>query len=831
MVLHQLKPVALDNLCSSEQLQLFDSIDALRSQGINHYISLPQIIVCGDQSSGKSSVLEALSGVPFPVSSSLCTRFPTELVLRKTAAPSAKVSIIPHLSHGESDNASLADFNESLESFEDLPALIEKAKARMGIMTSGKAFSRDLLHVEISGPDRPHLTIVDLPGLIHSENRHQSSSEVDLIREMVQSYMKQRRSIILAVVSAKNDYANQVVLKLARECDPKGFRTLGVITKPDKLVSGSLSEKEYISLAKNEDIEFRLGWHVLRNADSEAEDWTLAQRDEKEADFFSTGAWTSLSSSALGVEALRGRLSNVLFHQIVSELPNLIEEITAKSSVCQQQLNKLGQPRTTVEQQKHYLFQISQSFQGLVKSAVDGTYNDPFFGDAMSVSGYQKRLRAVVQNLNHEFAKELDQHGQRHKIGPGEGVDAAAEGDSLTREEFIEKIIKLMERSRGRELPGLFHPMIVSDLFKEQSSPWEKIARAHVNKVWNSARDFLKLLIAHAADPSTVNIMMEIVVEPKLDAFLASLKEKTTGLLKQHQDGHPITYNQALVKKIEEIQTQRQKLLVKKIVEKKFGETWPGVEEPISREEFYESLMKLITIDMPHYTASLALDYVEAYYEVALRRFLDDVSVEVIETILVSKLGHILEPLTIAMMSDSQVTRIAGETSESRAIREKLQEKLRVLTSGLETCKKHLGFQLPGVNTDDYEYDCESSLETLDGHSTEPVEEAVADLPLSDEEYWSRNHVPNAIYSPDAELEALVHSHHSDEPEEVVPISDERHWFPNHVLSDTYTTKVEVEESPQPVPDDEQEEAARKAWRKALRRKKKAPVLNDEIVE
>lgn len=71
----------LNGPCSQEKLHLLNAVDALRCQGISHYISLPQIIICGDQSSGKSSVLEAISGVPFPVESNVCTRFPTELVL------------------------------------------------------------------------------------------------------------------------------------------------------------------------------------------------------------------------------------------------------------------------------------------------------------------------------------------------------------------------------------------------------------------------------------------------------------------------------------------------------------------------------------------------------------------------------------------------------------------------------------------------------------------------------------------------------------------------------------------------------------------------------
>lgn len=73
MVLKPFQIDALNGLCSEDQLDLLDSVDCLRSQGISHYVLLLQIIVCGDQSSGKSSVLEAISGVSFPVKSNLST--------------------------------------------------------------------------------------------------------------------------------------------------------------------------------------------------------------------------------------------------------------------------------------------------------------------------------------------------------------------------------------------------------------------------------------------------------------------------------------------------------------------------------------------------------------------------------------------------------------------------------------------------------------------------------------------------------------------------------------------------------------------------------------
>jgi hypothetical protein len=229
--------------------------------------------------------------------------------------------------------------------------------------------------------------------------------------------MSEPRSVILAVVSAKNDFANQIVLRLARAADPSGIRTLGVISKPDVLVPGSESEASFVSLAKNQEVEFRLGWHVLRNMDSEKGQSSLFDRNIQECNFFSQGIWEELPRSLVGVDALRTRLSSLLLGQIASELPSLIDEINIKANSCRMQLQKLGDPRATVDEQRLYLLHISQAFQSLVKAAVDGTYNEPFFEDAKTNAGCQKRIRAVIQNLNEEFTNKISLRGHlRHVL-------------------------------------------------------------------------------------------------------------------------------------------------------------------------------------------------------------------------------------------------------------------------------------------------------------------------------------------------------------------------------------------------------------------------------
>jgi hypothetical protein len=168
------------------------------------------------------------------------------------------VLIVPHYSRSESEQISLSSFYEKLDGFNRLSTLIKNVKAAIAILIHGKAFSKDLLRVKVSGPNRPHLTIIDLPGLIHSETKQQSASNVELVQDVVQAYIKEPRSIILAVVSAKNNYANQIVLKLARAANKSSNQTLGVITKPDTLISGSESKAMYVSLTRNQDVEFRL---------------------------------------------------------------------------------------------------------------------------------------------------------------------------------------------------------------------------------------------------------------------------------------------------------------------------------------------------------------------------------------------------------------------------------------------------------------------------------------------------------------------------------------------------------------------------------------------
>jgi GTPase SAR1 family protein len=606
-------------------VQLLDDIDKLRSHGISHLVALPQLVVCGDQSSGKSSVLEAISGIPFPTKDNLCTRFATEVVLRRTSDEQVSVTITPGPGREQNEAQKLQQFNMTLTDLNTFGEVLEEAKTAMGVVEGGSAFTDDVLRIDISGPDRPHLTIVDLPGLIHSHNKFQSTEDIDVVRSLVQRYMTSSRSIILAVVSAKNDYANQIVLKMAREADPHGLRTLGIITKPDTLSAGSDSEADFVGLAKNEDVSFDLGWHVLKNRDYDSRHSSSEHRDQSETAFLSQGVWSQLSRAAVGVANLRSRLSKVLLGQIKHELPDLIADIELRLSTCRTELRKLGHKRQTTSEQRSFLLHLAQSYQHLARAAIDGVYGDPFFGDPRSEDGYRRRVRASVQNLGLEFAETVRIRGHRYRIVPQHEVNAppeASEPIHMSRKEYLEHAKSLLTRSRGRELPGTFNPMLIADLFHEQCTPWRSIALQFVEAIWSAARDFLESVFNYLTQEQTAELIMREIVEPQLQHRLVNMCTRVDSILHQYSSGHPITYNHYFTETIQNVRTKRmeddltQKL--RNFLHLRDGEVLEELNfTKLKKSSLISALSTKNEVDMDRYACGEAVDCMLAFYKVS----------------------------------------------------------------------------------------------------------------------------------------------------------------------------------------------------------------------
>lgn len=622
----EVRPVELQSKAHEDLLNI---IDSLRSQGISHYIDLPQLIVCGDQSSGKSSVLEAVSGIRFPTKDNLCTRFATELILRRGSSTNASVTIVPNADRSESEKAKLQKFQHEISDLDKFENLVNSAKSAMGLDGDARAFSNDILRVEVSGPNQPHLTLVDLPGLFSAGNKTQSDTDAQVVKSLVLSYMKKSRSIILAVVSAKNDFANQIVTKYARDIDPQGLRTLGIITKPDTLPSGSDSERSFVELAENKDVHFRLGWHVLRNRDYESRDYTTEERDQMERDFFSQGIWTSLPCNHVGIFSLKPRLSTLLKEQILTELPSLIEDVTKGIKDCKDILTRLGESRATLSDQRLHLVRLSQGFSRLVKSAIDGFYVDEFFGSALQDVGKSKRLRAIIQNTCSDFSEAIRHKGHAKQIVDDSKEITTQTSDSfkIHRSDYIDEVLTLMRYSRGRELPGTYNPLLIGDLFYEQSKPWTELVEQHTSTVLNATRTALNAILDHISDETTGQGLLRYIINPKMDALQQDLEAKVDSILEPHKRGHPITYNHYFTDNIQKAKAQHRKDTLTEQLESFFGVDIKRGDTKVKDRSFdVKSLLDHLgqgtETDMDRYACSEAIDCMQAYYKVSERLYM-----------------------------------------------------------------------------------------------------------------------------------------------------------------------------------------------------------------
>jgi hypothetical protein len=551
----------------------------------------------------------------FPTKDSLCTRFATELVLRRDITPGIKISIIPGPDRSSDEIQKLSKFKVETKMDQlELEDVVEQAKDAMGLSDS-KAFSTDTLRVELYGPDQPHLTMVDLPGLFQVGNSKQSLEDASTVRKMVRGYMRRRRSIILAVVSAKSDFALQEVTQIARELDPNGTRTLGLITKPDTLDAGSDSEISYVKLAQNKDVVFRLGWHVLKNRSYDMRNANTAERDEAEEKFFATGVWATLDPGILGVKSLKPRLSNVLKDQILRQLPSLLVEVETGILDCQDRLDRLGAPRTTFEEQRRYLLHVSQEFSALMRAAVQGNYNERFFGNAKLDIEYHKRLRAVVQNTLISFGQEMAYEGQARMIVESPTKEQRLEDTVVSRADYVDEVIELMRRSRGCELRGTFNPLIIGELFTEQCQPWKSITEVAEKDILNAVYSTTQAILDHVAVGETADGIFRII-NAKIDVLKGDLHGKIVELLHPHYNGHPITYNHYLTDTVQSVQSERRRRSNEEAFKKVL--TFSSLDSPqsINPMKLLNALQERVDTDMERYAGESAVDYMQAYYKV-----------------------------------------------------------------------------------------------------------------------------------------------------------------------------------------------------------------------
>lgn len=609
---------ALEQLQSPAQIELLDAVDRLRLEGCGKgELDLPQLIVCGDQSSGKSSVLEAISRVQFPAADTFCTRFASELVLRRANVSDFTITLVPASDRSEAEKRHISAYTPpaDLTALEDFPKVVRLAGEHIDkVLQAGKrktAFYTDKLVAHIRGPHLPPLTLVDLPGLIHTSGESQTLQDISVVRKILNDYMSDTSSIILAVLAADNNKANQEVLQLAKNHDETGSRTLGVITKPDKVDSGSNNEDEWIRRLQNRTSPLRLGWHVLKNRSFEHRDVAPDQRDALETQFFETTNWAVVPKECRGVTSLRIRLSNILLRSVRECLPAISRGIEDGIRASRAILERLGQPKLTVAEQQKHLTEISFRLTELVKASVQARYNGDFYAEKDQATS--RKVRSRLQDTLDDFVALMGSQGHRFFIRDNLPYSSEAaiidlssmhnddSGTTLPREisrgNFVDSISMYIKQNRGCELPGLLSSEVVTFLFHLQSSPWEALAHDCVERCWLQVQDFFRQALDYVAPSHTAGAIMEHFAEEQLRNLRDNLSNKLKELLRPYRKDHLITLNKGHMSELCQSFSSKSG----RNEGKNKDSTWP--EDDIGTEKV---------------AASQALSYMRAYYHVSV---------------------------------------------------------------------------------------------------------------------------------------------------------------------------------------------------------------------
>lgn len=449
-------------------------IQDLRHLGIeDNKIALPKICVVGDQSTGKSSLIEGMSEIKVPRSAGTCTRCPMEISLSDSneswkcevklsysytysTKGSRKVTKanklgpwyatgacqdIPFLTLHSKDEvqdaikrAQLAILNPYKEPAEFLPSSSLDIKDA----TTPVKFSPNVVRLDISAPGFPNLAFYDLPGVISQAEVDEEAYLVTLVENLVKHYVAQENCIILLTLPMTDDATNSSAARIVREIKATG-RTLGVLTKPDRVEDVS----QWADLLNGDKFHLGHGYYVVRNNPNPIVEHRQARAEE--AEFFSTDPWTSAAlspfKSRLGTYNLQNALSTLLFDQIKTSLPLVEKRIREKASKVHDELCELPEP---VNQNSFYVLctKLQELKSGIAACLEGGSKDMPVLKlwnriaqDFASVIQRTKPdLRLLTDQEDFKIDDESDcqitemrdaKETPKRKLTPQEGIDVA----------------------------------------------------------------------------------------------------------------------------------------------------------------------------------------------------------------------------------------------------------------------------------------------------------------------------------------------------------------------------------------------------------------------
>ncbi|KAI0802764.1 interferon-induced GTP-binding protein Mx2 [Xylaria sp. FL0064] len=705
-------------------LPILTKVDKLREL-LGHKIALPQLVVVGDQSSGKSSVLENLTGFAFPRDAELCTRYATQITCRREAQESVSVSIIVNPDATSESRARVKDFNRTFTELtpDILAQLFKDANDAMGISSGSNtttdyglplpAFSEHILKIEKLGPEEQHFTVIDVPGIFRQETQGiTTESDIQLVMNMVKRYIQDSRTIILAIMPSNVDPATQEILKLAKNADPTMTRTMAVLTKPDLAIEKA-TQQIAIDHVLGKRGDLTLGYYIEGQA--------------KEREFFANAPWSVLNHTGrAGIACLKRRVQDLLTDLIKKEFPKLKIEISKELGMVRAHHDEMGPSRGDPHTQRAFLNRMSEAFQSMTRDALNAYYT----GNEIFTHRHDLRLITRVVEASDCYAKEMlsnghtrpflsDQSNDVDKPKPLPQTDDKAANSTfqelgVTTDTIVEEYPELEEiidswdiineepnacgimeyiewmhkSSRGQDL-GTFGTGLLGTLFKEQSKKWEQITLEYVSRVIYHVHCFISETVKSVcSDPRVREELWNGYLLEELMVSYRRAMDHARFLLRIEREGSSLTLTDAFSEHIQQLEGNR---LIDRIA--KLGvEEGEGFSKP--KESIFLMTSKLQSLFCDKGNSARVRetmhDLLSSYYEIARQRFVDVVYQQAVNHYLLRGDKSPLRIFSTEMvlgLNEDQLDIIAAEDSPVKQRREKLDRDMKNLTKALKVLK------------------------------------------------------------------------------------------------------------------------------------------------
>ena len=475
-----------DNVLFKKLRKLINLIDQLRDVGVQEYIKLPRIASLGTQSSGKSSVLESIVGLDFlPRGDGVVTRRPLELRLNHLTSGE------PYAHFDERKGVKFTDFNKVRETIEQLTDDVCK---------SDKNIVDKPIVLNVYSQTCPDLTLIDLPGVTRVPVGDQPKNIEEITKNMATRYCEDPLTIILCVIAANTDIATSDGLKLAKELDVNGSRTLGVLTKLDIMDQGTDAKKALM----NEEIPLKLGYVGVKNRSKQdlVDKIPMKEAFKKEKDFFSKHpVYKHMNSNFYGTETLIQKLTKILFKVIREHLPTIIKAINDNMKKCEEELASLGQPMPVDDAGKlSIMWSMLNEFCAIYRNALSGKFDPKRQSYLKNEGGF--KIKVLFKKLLNEFS-----------------------GDYKATAKYTDEDVNYaLTIHEGESIPGF--PSI--DAFYYLLRPQLELLREPINETFNEVFSYLEYLASiileksFARFPQIVSDVNELV-----NQFLYQERDKT----------------------------------------------------------------------------------------------------------------------------------------------------------------------------------------------------------------------------------------------------------------------------------------------------------------